>query len=528
MKNISLIILSVLSGLLLWLSWPVFNTTIMIFVAFIPLLYAGDFVKTKAHFFYLSLVTTLIWNIGATWWVINSTEFAVAAFLCNALLMSIPLLGYYVFNKKYGVLTGSIAFIAFWMSFEYLHLSWQLSWPWLTLGNVFASHSDYILWYSYTGVAGGTLWVLVTNLVLKYIFTECVGGGKENKHFSKILLLGVMLIVMPVVISNIIFSNSKEPVSKNQQQVLIVQPNIDPYQKFDGSSFNKQMDILLSLSENNMDSNTALILWPETALSQPIAQQDLKSSGYYTKVFDFLHRHPKVSLQTGIDCFVLYSKEATKTARKSPEGQFYDAFNSAVVLKDKKEVSFYNKSKLVPGVETLPTYLKFLSSVFEKFGGTSGGYGMDTAASVFKIDSTGLTTAPIICYESIYGEYVSTYVDKGANLLTIMTNDGWWGNTPGYKQHLEYARLRAIENNVYVIRSANTGISAVIDNNGKVLNTKPWDKADVIKTTIPVRNFPKTFYTTHGDYLFKIAAFITLVLLIFNMITVVKNRMNKA
>ena len=516
-----------LSGLLLWLSWPVFNTTVMIFIAFVPLLYAADFVKTKTYFFFLAFISTLIWNIGATWWVINSTEFAVAAFVCNALLMCIPLLGYFIFKRKYGLLSGSIALIVFWMSFEYLHLNWQLSWPWLTLGNVFAGQSDYILWYSYTGVAGGTLWVLITNLLIKYIFTECVEDRKENKWFSKMLLIAIVIIVTPVVISNIIYSNSKEPETVNKKEVIIVQPNIDPYQKFDPNAFNQQIDLLISLSENNTDSNTALILWPETALSQQIAQNDLKNSLYYKKVFDFLNRHPKVTLQSGIDCYSIYNKAASPTARKISGGMYVDAFNSAVALKAGHPIPFYNKSKLVPGVETLPTYFKFLASAFEKFGGTSGGYGKDSASKVFTIDQTGFKTAPIICYESIYGEYVSSYAAKGANLLTIMTNDGWWGNTPGYKQHLEYARLRAIETNSYVIRSANTGISAVIDHNGKVLITQPWDKAAVIKTMIPVRSFSNTFYTLHGDYMFLCASILAAAFLLFHLLTLLKSNINK-
>ncbi len=465
----------------------------------------------------------LVWNIGTTWWVINSTGFGVIAFLFNALLMSIPFLGYYIFKRKYGYITGSVALIVYWMTFEYLHLNWQLSWPWLTLGNVFASHSDYILWYSYTGVAGGTLWVLITNLLIKYIFTECVDDGKENKQFSKLLLMAAIIIVIPVVISNIIFSNAQEPENINKKEVLIVQPNIDPYQKFDANSFNLQMDLLINLSEKNIDTNTVLILWPETALSQQVDKNELKNSLYYRKVFDFLNRHPLVSLQSGIDCYSIYNNAATATARKVAGGVYADAFNAAVVLKSGQPISYYNKSKLVPGVECLPTYFKFMAPALEKFGGTTGGYGTDSTAKVFTIDQTGFKTAPIICYESIYGEYVASYVAKGANLLTIMTNDGWWGNTPGYKQHLEYARLRAIETNSYVVRSANTGISAVINNNGKVIATLPWDKQSVIKAMIPVRTFENTFYTAHGDYLYLIASLLSLIFLLFHLIAFIKN-----
>ena len=98
-------------------------------------------------------------------------------------------------------------------------------------------------------------------------------------------------------------------------------------------------------------------------------------------------------------------------------------------------LQFYNKSKLVPGVETLPDFLLWMGPVFEKFGGTSGGYGRSKTSAVLPSREIPYVTAPIICYESIYGNMWQVHVNKGANLLTIMTNDGWWGNT-GHKQHL--------------------------------------------------------------------------------------------
>ena len=502
------------------------NTTVLIFISFVPLLYAADFAKNKVQFFNLSFLATLIWNVGATWWVFNSTEFAVIAFLLNAFLMSLPLLGYYIFKKKYGIVTGSFALIVFWMCFEYLHLSWQLSWPWLTLGNVFASHPDYVMWYRYTGVGGGTLWILLANLLIKYLFTECVEGGKENKVFSKILIISIVVIALPVCLSYMI-SKKKEPTAVITKQVVIVQPDIDPYQKFDPNSFNLDMDKLITLSESKIDTNTVMLLWPETALSQPVEQSELLSSGYYNKVIQFLNKHPKITLQSGVDCYVIYNHiNATVTAKHFPSGQYFDAFNSAVTIQSGHKMTFYNKSKLVPGVETLPTYFKFLAPMLEKFGGSTGGYGRDSTSKVFDIDSTGLKTAPIICYESIYGGYVATYAAKGANLLTIMTNDGWWGNTPGYKQHQEYARLRAIENNCYVIRSANTGISSVIDNMGNVLQTRSWDVASVIKADIPIRNPERTFYSLHGDYLYYFACIITCFLLVFHLVTFFRRKNN--
>ena len=185
--------------------------------------------------------------------------------------------------------------------------------------------------------------------------------------------------------------------------------------------------------------------------------------------------------------------------------------------------SFYNKSKLVPGVETLPTFLLWLSRIFEKFGGTAGGYGNDKEASVFKNPASPYITAPIICYESIYGEYVASYVRKGANLLTIMTNDGWWANTPGHRQHLNYARLRAIETRKWVARSANTGISSVIDPLGRLIETRQWAETGYIKSNIPPVA-GETFFVQYGDILSRIALFIMGALIVYSIFEFFKNR----
>ena len=167
-----------------------------------------------------------------------------------------------------------------------------------------------------------------------------------------------------------------------------------------------------------------------------------------------------------------------------------------------------------------------MAPLFEKFGGTASGYGRSKESSVFFEKNNPYITAPIICYESIYSEYVASYVKKGANLLTIMTNDGWWGNTPGHKQHLEYARLRAIETRKWVARSANTGISAVINSKGEILQTQPWDKAAFIKAKIPAED-DITFYVNYGDILSKVALAFGVLLLLWNIYFGIKNKFGK-
>ena len=130
--------------------------------------------------------------------------------------------------------------------------------------------------------------------------------------------------------------------------------------------------------------------------------------------------------------------------------------------------------------------------------------------------------APIICYESVYGEFVTEYVKKGAQVLAIITNDGWWSDTPGYKHHLLYARLRAIETRKPVVRAANTGISALINPIGEIVQQSTWWKPAAIHALVQPR-IGFTFYSQHGDYLGRLALLITTLIFVILVIGKIKS-----
>ncbi len=522
MKRIQLAGLSLLSGVLLFAAWPVSPLTLLIFIAWVPVLWIADAVVKPNVFFGYTYLSILIWNTGTTWWMWNSTDIGtIAAITAISFLMSLPWWGYHQLRKRYGKRVGYVSLVAFSMCFEYINLNCQLSWPWLTLGNVFASHPDWVQWYEYTGVSGGTLIVLVANLV----FYELLISYRTKLAGTKLVTLCGVLILLPIL-SFIAFTyHYSRPVETSPvHQVVIVQPNIDPYIKFDAANIPVDINRLIRLSEQAADSATRLIIWPETAMSSKDWQDKVSVNPFYRDIFQMMARYPTTCLVSGIETMKFYGKnKLTSTANKTVQDDYYDDFNTSVMIHAADPLQFYNKSKLVPGVESTPAFLSFMSPVFEKFGGTAGGYGRSDESAVFTLPGSSFTVAPIICYESIYGEYVSSYVQKGATLLTIMTNDGWWGNTPGHKQHLQYARLRAIETRRWVARSANTGISAVIDADGKILETKPWDTAAVIKYNIPVLT-GITFYVRYGDYLYRIATALAVLLLLWHSIQLIKKR----
>lgn len=517
-----------MSGLFCWIAWPVSPMTFFIFFAFVPLLFVAGAIKKRTSFFGYSFITLLIWNASTTWWMWNSTDIgSIAAIAANSLIMCLPWWGYHSVKNKFSQPISYTALITFWMLFEYVHLNWQLSWPWLTLGNVFASHPDWVQWYEYTGVSGGTLWVLLMNVLV----FEVVSKIKREKIKLKIITTGLAVLIVPFLFS--IYCSSEVTINNTlnsaapTENVLIVQPNIDPYQKFETSSISQQIQKLVALSEQNIDTNTQLILWPETAMSADDEEKNTPLNIYYQPVFQFLQRHPNVTLLSGLEAYKMYGRDKeTATARATNDGLYYDAFNAAVFAKANAPFSYYHKMKLVPGVESLPTFLNFMAPVFEKFGGSTGGYGRDTGAVVFKTPGNLYAVAPVICYESIYGEHVTDYVKKGANLIGVITNDGWWGNTPGYKQHLQYARLRAIETRRWIARSANTGISAVINDKGQILETQPWNVAAVIKYSIPIMS-KQTFYVRFGDYLYRAASLLGILILIMNITMLIRNKFSR-
>ena len=205
----------------------------------------------------------LIWNIGTTWWIWNSTgPGAAAAILANSLLMCMPWLGFHWIRTRMGNVFGYFSLILFWLSFEYFHLqNWGLSWPWLTLGNIFASHPGLVLWYQFTGTSGGSLWILVVNVLLFQWLWQLV----KHRSFSRqALITAIALVILPVLLSWITRSDDKtKPPDYN---IVIVQPNIDPYEKVVAGTFESQLQKLIRLSESAIDTNTALVVWPETAL----------------------------------------------------------------------------------------------------------------------------------------------------------------------------------------------------------------------------------------------------------------------
>jgi len=489
-----LLFLSILSGLLLSFSWPEIGVFPLIFVAFIPLLFVEKYIsdfggKSSWKIFGYSFITFFIFNITTTYWVWHATAGgSITAFIINSLLMSLPFVLFHKVKRILGNKRGYFALIFFWISIEYLHLHWELAWPWLTLGNVFATTPEIIQWYEFTGILGGSMWVLVINILL-FIWWD-------SDRIKKKLILPFTIVLIPILLSLSLNTDYDE---EKTIELVIVQPNIDSYNE---SSFN--IDTFISLSESKITESTELLLAPETVLQGRRDENNLIKYSDIDKLLKLQERYPKLNILIG----------ATTIKNNN-------VYNSAIFMSKDKDPIYHHKTELVPGAEAIPypsIFNRFKDLLSIELDGAAGNYGRGKDITMFSIDKVDIL--PLICYESVFGDVIT---GKKANIIAIITNDGWWKNTAGYKQHFQYARLRAIEQRKSIVRSANTGISGLIHPNGEVIDQTNWDEDIAINVNVPI-NEKVTFYNRFGDYIGRISSFVAVLLLLSSF---VKKRIKK-
>ena len=511
---------SLLSGVLLSLAWYEWSTGFVLIIAFVPLLHIE-------HYYYENKATTsplkilwyvylsfLIWNFITNYWIYNATLFgAIAEILLNSLFSAIIFWFFHLTKRKFGEKIGTIALIAYWIGFEFIYLNGEISHPWLILGNGFANDIKYIQWYEYTGTLGGSLWILLLNMIL---FKVTLAFQKNDfKPIKKQLIFFVSLLLFPIFLSLILFFNYHE--TSKPYKTVVIQPNVDPYyEKFDRLTSEEQLNRILKLAAIKGDSSVDYFVAPETALTRDISENDIDSCDEVLKIKKFLTKYAKAKFVIGASTFrtLNLTEPVTPTARKYRDADmYYDCFNTALQIDTSGKIQIYHKSKLVVGVEKVPypQLFKYISNLSINLGGASGSLGTQKHRSVLISPQDGNKIAPVVCYESIYGEYITEYIEKGAELIFIITNDGWWLNTSGFKQHFNFSRLRAIETRRDIASSANTGRSAFINQRGEAFQSTEWGKQDVIKGIVNA-NKKKTFYVRYGDFIGRLCAWTFLVL----------------
>lgn len=497
-KRKTILLLIPATGVFFWLAWPPVSVFLFMFLGFIPLLQLEQEMKdSKGWKWFAALYSSLfIWNVLTTWWVWNSTiPGAVMMLVLNTLFMTIPWLIYRPVRRRIGA-PAEYLLVILWLLYEYLHHRWDLSWPWLTLGNGLAGAPWLVQWYDITGTLGGSAFVLAMNVLIWKAW-------QTRQRFYLLAAPGLFLFVLGSSQFNV-WKWQRTQQSTGSMNVVVCQPSFDPWQeKFvrDPQDLENEM---IAISEKANLENTDLLVWPETSLTDNIDVAEPEMHPLVHRLRLLQRKYPRLHILTGADMQQVYRNagkrpDATARATNDP-GTWWNAYNSAVYLGGKDTLSYYHKSILVPGTEQMPFVSQF--PIIDKLAislddnSISGSLGKSPAPVA--LGPAGRKVAPIICYESIYGDYTGRYVRDGAQLLCVVTNDAWWGNTPGYKQHLAYARLRAIEHRRWLVRSANTGISGFIDPAGKVVAASVWWDKTAMSRRVNLYN-KQTIYTRTGD-----------------------------
>jgi apolipoprotein N-acyltransferase len=504
------IILPILSAILLAIAWNQYIPALSLFIAFIPMLFLFENKHLSNDFiFKISFLAFLVFHIGNVWWLYKSSipGFLIIIVL-NSFFMACVMLMSFISYKKFGRNVGLFLFVIYWISFEYIHYHWEFSWPFMNLGNWLGQIPIQIQWYEYTGVLGGTLLILIINILIyfsiKHIF---------EKKIKDLILTSVILFCLITV--TLLFSDKlyQKNIGNNLKlKIKLIQPNIDPYtKKYNTKLFNEQITNQIVLASIDT-SKTECCIFPESSFPSFVNEQRLESDSVLKLIKN------KLLLKNGAILGGLYSFSLI-----NGDTLYY---NSAFMLSN--NIQLYHKSKLVIGVEKMPfqSIFNFLEDWNLNFGGFTSSLNTDNDRKVFSSPDTTWQIAPVICYESIYGQFVSEFIRNGAGSIAVITNDAWWGKTPGYLQHLMHSQLRAIETRKFVSRSANTGLTCIINTKGIITSQSEEFKTNYLVGNIYQNNL-NTFYTKNGDYIGEIAVFFSALVFIYQLIIFLKNKLIK-
>lgn len=505
LRRFAAVLLSVLLLSPGWLS----GTGLTLFVAFVPLLWISASYDASRRawrgMFGWAMLAFVLWNAATVWWIWNATPVGpIAATLASTTLNMIAFMLFHTVSKKATKALAYTLLVAGWIATEYWYTVGDFSWPWLILGNGFSHEVWAVQWYEYTGVFGGSLWVLLCNILI----FEALRARRNTARW----IAAAAVLLLPIAASLAIRMNCPTT-AKSAATVSIIQPNVDCYDKFDGDTERQERNIIDLLSRVPADAQ--FILLPETSI--PGSYWEPNPAGdFLSELIDTLRRrNPDALLVAGTNTTRYYaSGTQTETARQFSDGSgYYDLYNTALGLDSTGHTQIYHKGRLVIGVENVPTWIfRALKFLIIDLGGPSGQLGRSMRGTAFSHGT--VKVGPAICYEGLYGDFFGDFVRDGADFMAIISNDGWWGDTPGYRHLFTISRLRAIEHRKAVVRAANTGISGFISPCGEVGETLGWNERGVLTARVPL-NRTKTFYTRYGDYIGRISEYVMLLCLLY-------------
>ena len=513
------LILCILSGAFLGLSFPPFKTWFFIYFGLMILLYLIFSASRFRHALGRAYVAMLVFNEITLYWISgwhSDDTFlkigGIATVIVHSFFMLIPVLITYGVSK----IKKELALVLFpfiWVGYEYFDNVWQFAFPWLELGNTETYNLGRIQIAELAGVHGLTFMICLISAILYFVLSKIY--RKEWKILSvktvPLYLLILILLLIPNFYSiyrldgtdNTGYFNLKD--STKVVNTAIVQTNTDPFKKW-GGKHEEILDTYINGLHEGLKFNPDMLVLHETATPYYFLEDInlLKSKRF----FDLADSTGKYILM-GIPHKYYYPDSVTPPPdHRITDGskRKFDVFNSVIMIepgKHFKNFTIHKKVKLVPFSERMPYQEKvpFAKKWFTWGVGISGWQlGDDMNLFELKDKEKNIDTrfAALICYESVFSEFFSEFSKAGAEYFVIVTNDGWWGDNAGPEQHNQYAVLRAIENRKWIVRCAQTGVSCFIDPLGNIYDPISYWKEGVIDRNI-IANTEKTFYVRHGD-----------------------------
>lgn len=497
-------LLLILSGIILGISFPPFPFpfTLLIFVGLIPYFIVIKRRTTLASISSATFLFSLVFSLITIYWVGSWSSEAdpylmlagVALLLVYPCVMLIPSTLFYLTRKVFPKFDAIWFFPLFWVTLEYLLTQTDLRFPWLLLGHGLAKFNLFIQGSDIVGTNGLSLIATYINVLLFKSFFE---KNSEEKFRLKPLLIAVFIFLCMIIYG--IYKTSTFRISERKVKVGIVQPNLNPWDKWSTGNLSDLLNMYLTLSQKCVDEGAEVILWPETAL--PVYAFGRTYPMVENSIYNFLDTN-NVSLLTGMPDIIydLNQNNIPEDSKYSgPGNYYYRTYNAVLGLNPgSRNIQRYGKMKLVPLGERVPfvDQFAFLGDLL-KWGVGITGWNIGKDTTVFKIKNEKIDTIKVgglVCYESVDPVFVTAFVQKGAELITVVTNDSWYGKSSGPYQHKDFAMLRAVENRRSVVRCANGGVSCIINAKGKILaETEMFEKTTLVGE-VPLQD-EKTFYS---------------------------------
>lgn len=532
LKRLHRYLLSVLTGILLTIAFPYTGSLFPVaFIALVPLLLVENSLfkegKAAKHVLLHSFIAFFGYNIGSNYWLYYSVTAGIVpvfAHAINAFFMASAFMVYHWtkrnFATKFGRFTPySLLFI--WVAFEYIHFNWELSTPWMTFGNMFSIAPEFVQWYSITGTLGGTFWIVLLNIFI-FLFVTNHFSEEKNKKTQRNLGIAILLsLFVPAGTSYYTYSTYKE--IHNPINVVVTQPNVEQYVERKTMYLKDQLDRLISVADTLITDSTHIVIGPETVIPNqyPVNENEYHLDTAFNYIQYHVNKWDGPALYLGLASFQEFKRKTRFSQRayerEEKKGLYFEQYDASALIEKDSRPKFVHKSKLLLMAEKIPfsKTFPFLEDYAMDMRGTKGSLG-GAYEDPDRLRTKGFNFSPVNCYETIYGEWVAKQTKMGSEIIFAISNDGWWGNTAGYKQHASFSRLRAIENRRTVVRSAMTGISCTINQRGDVANATEFGVIDGFRATVNL-NKKQTFYSQYGDILGKSSTFLFYIVLTLNL-----------